>query len=316
MKTAIMIPTYNRPLMVERLLKNLARCIFPPDVQIYIVENGHPSGTENVCAVNTVGDRVKYLYSPNSGKTSALNFAINIGKGDFIIFFDDDITVTLNIIETYVEAAQRYGPGHFFGGPLLADAEAPCPPHLVRYLPGSAVGWSFAGRETEIEQSQFGTFVGDNWAAFSGANWAVFRSDLAKSGLYAEDLGPSPAERTPAGGETELQLRLNESGVRAIYLPDAVISHYVSKECYTMKWVWHRHFRYGMFDYVWSQNHGQQRRELFGIPLWVIRSYTQQELKVLASRLLCYPIERRVEVQVRQAYLGGWLYAAWTRGKT
>src|SRR5262249_32776559 len=69
-------------------------------------------------------------------------------------FFDDDVRVSTGIIETYVEAAQRYGPGHFFGGPLLIDAEAPCPAHLVPYLPPSATGWAFANRETEIKASE------------------------------------------------------------------------------------------------------------------------------------------------------------------
>jgi GT2 family glycosyltransferase len=308
MKTSIVIPTFKRPQMVERILTSLSQCIFPPDVNIYIVENGPPMGVEGLCHTNSVGGRVCYLYSEIAGKTLAINLAIRGSDADFLIFFDDDITVPPGIIETYVGAARRYGQGNFFGGPLVADAEASCPSHLLPHLPRSARGWSFADRETEIEPSKFSYFL--------GANWAVFRSDLVKSGLFAEDIGPSPAKHTATGEETELQARLIKASVRAIYLPDAMIRHYVSRECYTMQWVWHRHFRHGMFDYVLACNGERKRRVVCGIPLWVIRSYTKQQMKVLASRLLCFPIERRTRMHVRQAYLTGWLYGAWTRGKT
>ena len=40
MKTAVVIPTCKRPLMVEQLLDSLAQCAFPPSLDIYVVENG------------------------------------------------------------------------------------------------------------------------------------------------------------------------------------------------------------------------------------------------------------------------------------
>jgi succinoglycan biosynthesis protein ExoM len=308
MKTAVVIPTYKRPLLLEQLLDSLAQCAFPPRLDIYVVENGVRSDTEDVCKASPIGNRVRYLYSAIAGKTPAVNLAIRASDADFFIFFDDDVKVSTGIIETYVEAAQRYGPGNFFGGPLLIDAEAPCPPHLVPYLPPSATGWAFANRETEIRPSEF--------VFFFGANWGAFRSDLRKSGLFSEHLGPSPAKYAPIGGETELQRRLIKASVRAIYLPSAVIRHHVGKECYTKKWLWYRHFRHGLYDYALYRSDGQETQEIFGIPLWVIRSFAKQELKVVASRLLRFPIERRTRIQMRQAYLTGWLYGTFTRRKT
>jgi len=296
--------------MVEQLLDSLAQCAFPPRLDIYVVENGVRSSTEDVCKASPVGNRVRYLYSASAGKTPALNLAIQASDADFFIFFDDDVRVSTGIIETYVEAAQRYGPGHFFGGPLLIDAEAPCPAHLVPYLPPSATGWAFANRETEIKASEF--------VFFFGANWGAFRPDLRKSGLFSEHLGPSPAKYAPSGDEQELQRRLIKASVRAIYLPSAVIRHHVGKECYTKQWVWRRHFMHGMYDYALNlyRSDAQETQEIFDIPLRVIRSFAKQELKVLGSRLLRFPIERRTRIQMRQAYLTGWLYGAFKRRKT
>jgi glycosyltransferase involved in cell wall biosynthesis len=132
MKTAIIVPTYDRPLMLERFLKSLTQCIFPPDVYIYVIENGSRSGAESVCNANNIERRVQYLHLPVKSKSLALNHVIKSSDADFLIFFDDDITVPSNIVGTYVGAAQRYGKGYFFGGPLVADAEVPCPPIFFR----------------------------------------------------------------------------------------------------------------------------------------------------------------------------------------
>ena len=147
MKTAIIIPTHNRPSMVERLLDNMRSCSFPSDVEICIVENGPACGVEDICKSFSLDVPVRYLYVPASGKSLAQNHGIAFSDADFFIFLDDDIRVSTDIIETYVYAARRYGPGFFFGGPLFVDAEIQCPSHLVPHLPFSAKGRVAADHE-------------------------------------------------------------------------------------------------------------------------------------------------------------------------
>jgi GT2 family glycosyltransferase len=306
MKTAIVIATYRRPVMIERLLTNLGECILPPAVEIFVVENGPQSGVESACIRHTVGNRVRYLHSPIAGKTHALNQAIRFSDADFFIFFDDDIIVPPTIVETYAEAAQRYGLGHFFGGPLIADAELPCPPHLLPHLPSSAIGRSFADQETELEVSQF--------LFFFGANWAVFRADLIRTGFYNEDLEAGPTKYSPADEETELQQRLVTANVRPIYLPNAAIHHFVRKECYTLEWVCDRHFRRGISDWIKAENH-QRGYEVLGISFQGIRESVKQKTKLRIARLLNFPLERQTSIEVRGAYWRGWVYGAWTRVK-
>jgi GT2 family glycosyltransferase len=308
MKTAIITPTYNRSLSVERLLSNLSQCDFPPDVEICVVENGSRDGTETVCDCNTVGGRVRYLHSRIPGRSVAVNFAIKKSAAEFFIFFDDDITVPPHMIKTYIDAAQRYGQGHFFGGPLVAETETSCPSHLLPYLPASAKGRSLASQETEIDTSQFNYFFGGNWGAF--------RADLFKVGLFDENLGAAPGKYSPAGDETELQQRLVAAGIRPIYLPGAVIHHFVGKECYTPEWVSNVHLRYGLTDFIIARKKGKKGREILGIPLRVTGELIKQKIKLTIARLLRFSIERRTELKIREAYLSGWLYGAWTWSRT
>ena len=304
MKTAVIIPTYKRPFLAERVLRTLTRCALPPDVEICVVENGPADGVEGLCREFSVGNRVRYLYSPMAGRSKAVNFAIGATDADFLIFFDDDVTFAQDMIETYVDAARRYGPGYIFGGPLVPDAETRCPSHLIPYLPRSATGWSLGDREIEIPASQFEYFF--------GANWAVFRSDLMTSGLFSEDLGVGAAKNSPMGEETELQHRLIDASVKAIYLPRAIIHHLVPQECYTMKWAWRRTFREGVTDWMLVHRSKPIRRGVFGIPLWIIRALATQETKVILSHLPGSSMDRRAEIKIREAYLAGLLYGAWS----
>ena len=307
MKTAIIIATYKRPGLVERALRNLAECEFPPDVEIRVAENGPACGVEEICTRITVGGRVRYSYSPAANKVQALNRVIRECGAEFLIFFDDDVTMPGDIVSIYTDAARRYGAGHFFGGPLMIDAEITCPSYLVPHLPRSATGWSLGDREIEIEASRFEFFF--------GANWAAFRSDLTATGLFAKNLGVTDEKYSPMGEETELQHRLIDVGMRAIYLPGAVVHHLVERECYTMAWAWRRSFRLGRTDWIVSHSAVPKRRQLLGVPLWIIRRAGEQKIKALASHLSNMPIERKTKIRIRDAYLAGMLREAWTERK-
>ena len=307
MKTAIIIATYRRPALVERALRNLAECELPPDVEIHILENGPACGVDEICRRITIGGRVRYAYSPVANKVLALNRAIRESKAEFLIFFDDDVTVPKDIVTTYVDAARRYGAGHFFGGPLMIDAEIACPPHLVPHLPRSAIGWSLGSRETEIEARCFEFFF--------GANWAAFQPDLMAVGLFAENLGVTGEKYSPVGEETELQHRLIKTGAKAIYLPGAFVHHLVQRECYTMAWVWRRSFRLGLTDWIVSHRAVPKRRHFLGVPLWIIRKAMEQRIKALVSHLSSMPIERKTAIRIRNAYLAGMLRGAWIERK-
>ncbi|MFZ1989582.1 MAG: glycosyltransferase [Alphaproteobacteria bacterium] len=308
MRASVIIPTFKRPAMVQRLLANLAKCRFPHEIEICVVENGPQSGVEQVCASNPIEGRVRYLHLAVAGRSSALNHAIRESGADFFIFFDDDVTVPEEMIATYVDAANRYGAGHFFGGPLVADAESKCPSHLLPYLPWSAKGWTFADQECEVPADKF--------TYFFGANWAVFRSDLLRTGLFSEELGVTDSKFSPVGEELELQKRLLSMGVKPIFLPGAVINHYVPAECYTLAWVWRREFRRGVMEWKMSERFEGPRHKILGVPRWLVRAAAEQSIRAAKSRLFKDPPEKQTEISMREAHLAGLLFGAWSdRGR-
>ena len=302
MKTAIIIPSHRRPDLLERLLCDLDHATLATDTQIHVVENGPRSGAEEVCREHPLGGRLRYHYLPKGRKSAALNHAIENSDADLLVFFDDDIRIPSTIVDTYEDAARRYGPGHFFGGPLTTDTEIPCPPHLAPYLPLSAKGWSPSSHEVTMDVATFEYFF--------GANWAAFRHDLIKAGLFAENLGITASRNSPLGEENEIQERLIQLDVKPVYLPDALIRHHVPKECYTTSWVWQRRFRLGVTDWTRKESAEQRDcRKMFGVPAWLLRTVAQRRVMAFLSKVLGRA--RQTDVAMRDAYLSGLLHGAW-----
>ena len=116
MKTAVVIATHRRPAPLERLLGRLADAPPREELEVRVVENGPRCGAEAICRRSALGARVHYAYRPAGNKALALNQAIADSDADFFIFLDDDITPPADIIDVYLDAARRRGPGFFFGG--------------------------------------------------------------------------------------------------------------------------------------------------------------------------------------------------------
>jgi glycosyltransferase involved in cell wall biosynthesis len=303
LKTAIIIPTHKRAALLKRLLTDLARAAPSPDISVHVVENGARSGAEAICEDFARNGGLRYRYFSQGHKSGALNFAIRNSSEDFIIFFDDDVALPGDIVSIYVEAARRYGPGHFFGGPLIADAQRPCPADLAPYLPLSAVGWAPSDREMVMEKDRFRYFF--------GANWAVFRSDLDTVGDFSEELGITASPRSAMGEENDIQERLVQAGVNPVYLPGAMVRHHVPPECYTPAWVWRRRFRLGVTDWKRTECLEQAHcRKLLGVPAWLLRAALQQKGKAVLSAILRWP--GKTDIRMREAYLRGLLHGAWT----
>jgi len=308
MKTAIIVATFNRPEMVKRLLASLPASQIAPDVELFIVENGPKTGVESVCRTSSLGGPIHYLYCAVANKSAALNHAIRQVEADFIVFFDDDILVSPGTVATYIEAAHRYGSGHFFGGPFDVDTEVSCPEHLIPYLPLSDKNYSFADAEKIISPDEFLLFVRSNWAAF--------RSDLLQVGLFREDIGFTASRLSPDGEETDIQRALVLSSVLPVNLPQAHVRHFVGRNCYTSRRVRNRQFRHALADCIFSMERGKGRIAEF--PKWAIRELAANYLLLLWSYLAGKSIAERTQRQMRISYLHGWLYGAiqnWPRAR-
>lgn len=86
-RTAVIVPTFNRAGYIDECLRSLLAQTRPPD-EIFVVDDGSTDDTaERVAAYR---DRVRYVFTPNGGKSCALNLALDSVVADRYWLFDDD----------------------------------------------------------------------------------------------------------------------------------------------------------------------------------------------------------------------------------
>lgn len=239
----VMIPTAGRPQLVQRTLESLTECTKPVGyLGARVIENGPASGARQVVAEFSDSGKTTYEHFAMPGKSGALNDALqDVVDDTLIVFFDDDVRISADTLMAYDCAASKSPLGYFFGGPTGADYDKPPPPWLVEHLPASARGWS----RSEPGPVKLPVFLGFNWAAYAG--------DLKRIGGFDTRFGPGNAT-IATGQETDAQSRLLEVGLTGVYVPDAMVWHYVPTQRCSTSFAIERQrrnaFHYGMREPV------------------------------------------------------------------
>jgi glycosyltransferase involved in cell wall biosynthesis len=236
MRLRVVIPTYGRPDLLGRTLASLAACRRPGSYfETLVIENGGCWGAERIVEKAPAALRARYVYFEIGNKSAALNHVIKtMDDSDFLFFTDDDVRFDPGLLIAYENAAAARGRGHFFGGPTQVDYEKLPEPHVIRFLPYSARGWSLDAGQDEIRTPDF-----------LGFNWAAFATDVLSVGGFDPDRGPgSPTGST--GQESDMQRRLLHHKARGIYVPEATVWHFVPRTRCSAEWVLERSRRAGI----------------------------------------------------------------------
>lgn len=279
---AIVIPSYKRPALLNRLLESISKAIFPKSIQsIWIVENGEKSGAEDITSKWVEELPVQYVYDSVANVSNARNVGAKKAEADFVLFFDDDLRCDSNTLIAYDLAVQKYGLKYFFGGPLDIDYEEQPADWLMKYLPWSVQGMSRGDKECKVDEP-----------IFLGGNHLVPRNALLSLGGYDEYCA---TEDGGAGGEeTRLQNQLLASGFNGMYLPGAKVWHYVPKDRCSIEWALYRHYRNGLTDGIFAKEVKKNTDVFFmQAPRWLWRKYIIQKIKVYLYKVIYFYDEER-----------------------
>lgn len=269
-----MIATSNRPALLRRTLASLGQCDKPANyVETVVIENGSRSGTEEVVRNADPWLRARYIFESKPNKSAALNRGL-AELDDCVVFFtDDDARFHPPVLRAYNEASERFGKGHFYGGPTEADYEIEPAVWLKQYLPPSARGWRL---EEAVETVQKPDFLGFNWAAFA--------TDLKAAGGFDPNRGPGSPTGS-VGQEKEMQQRLLKRGLQAIYVPEALVWHYVPRDRCSANWLLKRIYQHGIQAGIEQSSSDEVRTDgsWFGYPRWAIRDWLKKAGKAIGG---------------------------------
>jgi glycosyltransferase involved in cell wall biosynthesis len=227
----IAICTFNRAESLRRTLDSLVKMRVPSDLswEIVIIHSS-TDRTDKVISEYVGRLPVQWKFEPRVGKSNAQNRAIDVAKGDYILWTDDDVVVDVGWLTAYVEAFRRWPDAAVFGGRIRPRYEAPVKKWVID---------SEAVLEGPYAIRDFGEHIqplsADDEDHFPfGANWAI-RAAEQRMFRYDPELGPAPHRR--AAEETDVIRRVLESGAAGYWIPEAMVEHCIGKDRQTVGYI-------------------------------------------------------------------------------
>jgi GT2 family glycosyltransferase len=209
---SIIIPTYNRLGQLEQVLAGLESQTLPPDqFEVLVISDGSTDGTLEYLQELQTPLNIKVHTQPNLGVAAARNTGISHARGDILLFIDDDVVPTPELIEEHLRLHQRQGGNVVVIGPMLT------PPG---YAMSPWVRW-----EQERLARQYEDMVSGKWEP-SARQFYTGNTSLARCHF---DTMPGFDPTFRRAEDVELGYRLSRRGIKFVFHPDAVGYHYAER---------------------------------------------------------------------------------------
>ena len=104
---SIVIPSHNRSASLKRLLDKLETQTYPAHLmQVIVVADGCKDATVHMLQNHKASYELKYLDLPGNGAAIARNKGAALATGELLLFIDDDIDPSENVVEAHIKAHQ------------------------------------------------------------------------------------------------------------------------------------------------------------------------------------------------------------------
>lgn len=240
----IIICTHNRAGLLPLCLDSLgSQTASAERFTILVVDNASTDHTrELVATYRQQYPHLDYVYEPITGLSHARNRGYLGALTPWVLYIDDDARALPDLVEQALSTIEHED-FDAFGGRFVHWFYYGQP----RWFPADFEG---GGRPTMAEQA---TLLGPG-EFFNGGIMAFRRSVLVDAGGFSTDYGMR-GEMIAYGEESELQVRLRQSGYRLGYDPHLVIEHLVRPEKLRLGWHLRSRYAHGR-DEVTGQDYG------------------------------------------------------------
>jgi succinoglycan biosynthesis protein ExoM len=223
---SVCVATYRRPEGLARLLASLARLKLAaePTLEILIVDNDpQRSAAASARSLGEFPHPVRWLEDPRPNIAHARNRAVDVAKGRWLAFIDDDEVADEHWLAAYWQrAAEGEGDGWF--GPVLVRLEE------------NVSGWLDPETFYARPRHATGTLLGR--ASLRTSN-AFVRRALFEGRRF------DPAFGRSGGEDCELFGRMLHAGARFCWCDEAIVTEFVPAARYRLGWLGRRAFRGG-----------------------------------------------------------------------
>jgi GT2 family glycosyltransferase len=227
---SIIVPTYARPEKLTACLQSFAKLEYPRDrFQVIVVNDSTEISVESIVSPFQNQINLTLLTQPNSGPATARNTGAFAATGEFLVFTDDDCTVTADWLQT-LENRCRERADCLIGG------------RTVNALPDNI--YSTASQQLIDYLYSYYNAIPDRAKFFTSNNFALPATAFEKIGGFDTSFGLA------AGEDREFCDRWLNSGYAAIYAPEVIVYH--AHEL-TLHKFWQQQFNYGRGAFLFQQ---------------------------------------------------------------
>lgn len=237
------ICTFNRcdqlAVTLESFIEN--QCALVSGDEILVIDNNSTDDTKATVIkysnrLGIEGVNVRYVFEEEQGLSAARNRALSEFKNNFILFFDDDITILDKTIPAYRKALTQYPNTSIFGGKINVDWGAEEPRWYgnepIPNIDGLIGRYDLGASDLDYSDSDRLPF---------GANFGLRGSLIRKVGNFDVALGVN-GDQIGRGEETDYIQRAFELGYSGTYLAAAAVEHRFQTERINISYF----YRYGV----------------------------------------------------------------------
>jgi glycosyltransferase involved in cell wall biosynthesis len=224
---SVVITTYNRPAEVKDAVNSLLTQSIKPLEILVIDDSSNPP-----VHMQTDDKKLKLIrFEKELGLSNTRNYGINIAKGEYVAFMDDDCIAS----ELWIEELQK---GVKLGADVLGGPLRP------KFMATPPEWW---------DEKTFGTYVGVG-NIFSheilGANMVFRKAIFGKIGFFNPLMGRQKGKLFGAE-ETEL-IKKAKTCCKVLFVPTAEVFHRVPSERLTLRYIIRWSYYWGKTDKLLS----------------------------------------------------------------
>lgn len=203
-KISVVIPTYNRPEGLKRVLTSISAQSFK-EFEVIVVEDGSKVGEAIVNDFSKQIPTIKYLWQENAGPAKARNTGIKATKADIVAFTDDDMKLPEDWLAILYQGFQDYPQVAGVGGYMRAPDVVLEKNIFAQYEWYVSHDYYHADEEKKV-----GGF--ENPAG--GTNNIAFKKSVLDEVNGFDEHFP-----VPAGEDADLKKRITDKGYQLLYVP-------------------------------------------------------------------------------------------------
>ncbi len=274
----VIICTHNRADRLASVLADLRTMKLSPGTswEIIVADNCSTDGTKAVVGRARAASRapVRYHYEERKGKSYALNSAIALARGKYLLFTDDDVTIDPGWVQAILDVFSTHA-CIGIGGRTVPLWECPVPKWHALDGPYRLIGAvvQFEQGDTLHEVEGFPYPV--------GANMAFHKSAFDRYGRFRTDLGP--VGRKPVHGEDwDFCQRLLTARERLLYVPTAIVKHPIDGKRISKSYYRWYYFWFGVRS-VRCDETCERAVCYCGVPRYLFRKWGQETLRWLVA---------------------------------